>query len=158
MDPNQIDGGERCCAAPCWGTNSVLPVLLESRTGTSQPPRAVWGVGGIRVGRRRFSASAASLLGRQDRFGDFFSPMRLAAGFPPRSFLTQSVLQRVHHHLVDHQVPLIGSEREKHESEELFFGAPLNGCDNFDFGILKLKRLLGFVDTRCERGQNQRTP
>lgn len=139
MDPNQIDGGERCCAAPCWGTNSVLPVLLESRTGTSQPPRAVRGVGGggSESGGDGFLRRQLPSWADRTDLEIFFSPMRLAAGFPPRPFLTQSVLQRVHHHLVDHQVPLIGSEREKHESEELFFGAPLNGCDNFDFGILK---------------------
>lgn len=117
----------------------------------------VWGGGSESGGDGFLRRQLPSWADRTD-LEIFFSPMRLAAGFPPRPFLTQSVLQRVHHHLVDHQVPLIGSEREKHESEELFFGAPLNGCDNFDFGILKPTRLLGFVDTRRERDQKPTYP
>lgn len=34
-----------------------------------------------------------------------------------RSFLTQSVFQRVHHHLVDQEVPPIGSEGEDHRDQ-----------------------------------------
>lgn len=53
--------------------------------------------------------------GQTDKFGDFNLFIKgcfTARGraFPPGSILTQSVFQRVHHHLVDQQVSLIGSE------------------------------------------------
>lgn len=85
MDPNQIDGGERKGVAPPPAGEQTLSFQFSWGAEPGRLSHLVqFGGGGIRVGRRRFSASAASLLGRQDRFGDFFQPNAAGRWFPPR--------------------------------------------------------------------------
>lgn len=119
MFSNQIDGGEGVAPPP---RDKLFPSRREPRRLSSLVQ-----LGWITVGRRRLSASAACLLGKQTDLEIFLLKRPLNCkrlGASPGSFLTQSVFQRVHHHLVDQQVPLIGSEGEKHECDEFNIGAP----------------------------------
>lgn len=124
MLSNQIVGLEGVAPPPC-GTNSFPRVFPQSAVLRGQwrrvgclPPS-----GSIRVGRRRLSARAASLLGKHTDWETFLLKRPLSCErlhvSPPRIFLTQSVFQRVHHHHVDQQIPLSGSEGEDERERSL---------------------------------------